>query len=228
MLQPISATAYQAEQAAANAAARASKLDAIDSILWNQHPAGRRGEHLQCLTRTHRLPMCAVHAVQPQRALFLQPWIAFITSFAHAVPGTKVCRSLARHAAYQLISRLTVDVQNVSAAFALDAPIASLAAAAAFAPSGVWVASGGAASSSAPAALAADGSRSPAPAAVRFEGPVGPLGSCARLSLRSLTVNSATPQGYGVLATVCQLSGVDLTVDRAAGAAGGTYCMLHI
>lgn len=121
-----------------------------------------------------------------------------------------------------------MDVENVSAAFALDAPIASLAPAAAYVQSGVWVArpaaSGGAASGSAAAAAgtAAGSSRPPAPAVVRFEGPEGPLGSCAWLSLRSLTVNSATPNGYGVLATVCQLSGVNLAVDHphAAGTAG--------
>lgn len=139
--------------------------------------------------------------------------------------GAKLCRSLARHAAYQLISRLTVDVQNVSAAFNLDAPIASLAPAADFVPSGVWhpraAGSGAGTSGSAAAMPEPTAGSTTASRAVRFQ-PDEPLGSCARVSLRSLTVNSATPQGYGVLATMCQLSGVDLAVDRphAAGAAG--------
>ena len=146
--------------------------------------------------------------------------------------GAKLCRSLARLAAYQLISRLTVDVENVSAAFNLDAPIATLAPAADFVPSGVWHpradSSGSRTSSSAAATPELTAASTTASRAVRFQ-PDEPLGSCARVSLRSLTVNSATPQGYGVLATVCQLSGVDLAVDRphAAGAAGEHRICMH-
>jgi hypothetical protein len=118
-------------------------------------------------------------------------------------------------------------VKNVCAAFKLDAPIASLAAAASFVPSGAWhpkaagTAGGTGSSAVATQGLAAGTAAVMSQRAVRFQ-PDKPLGSCARLSLRSLTVNSATPQGYGVLATVCQLSGVDLAVDRphAAGDPG--------
>jgi len=152
----------------------------------------------------------------------------------------------------------------VSAAFALDAPIASLAEAAAFMPSGASYPAAAAA-----AAAAAAGGRAPlvrhvaggaaggaadsgsggsaCRAAAHAGGRAGPqlrgsvgsgggdggvfmggqrraaeLGSCARLSLRSLSLDSAMPQGYGVLATACQLSGVDLVVTRppATGNAG--------
>ena len=125
-----------------------------------------------------------------------------------------------------------MDVQNVSAAFNLDAPIASLAPAANFVPSGVWhpraAGSGPETSSSAAATPELTAGSTTAARAVRFQ-PDEPLGSCARVSLRSLTVNSATPQGYGVLATVCQLSGVDLAVDRphAAGIAGVRCVCMH-
>ena len=216
-LQPIAAAAFQAEQAAAHAHARAAKLAAIDSVLWDCHPF-RRGGMVELL--------CIACSVTYLVVLFQQ--------VLRCSSGAKACRSLARHAGYQLISRLTVDVQNVSVAFKLDAPIASLAAAANFVPSGVWNprtagTEGGAGSSAAATPESTAGNAAaPLPRAVRFS-PDEPLGSCARLSLRSLTVNSATPHGYGVLATLCQLSGVDLAVDRphAAGTPGmPRVCML--
>lgn len=220
-MQPVAAAAFQAEQAIANARARASKLAAIDSILWNSNPHRHRGaDEAQ-----------AVHAWRCTHLYIL--WCPIQRQrFTSCSTGTKLCRSLARHAAYQLISRLTVDIQNVSAAFNLDAPIASLAPAANFVPSGVWhpraAGSGPETSSSAAATPELTAGSTTAARAVRFQ-PDEPLGSCARVSLRSLTVNSATPQGYGVLATVCQLSGVDLAVDRphAAGAAGVHCVCMH-
>ena len=164
------------------------------------------------------------------------------SAFLHCA-GDKLRRSLWRHLSYHLVRRLAVDVRRLRASFAVDAPIHSMSADSGFTlrtplppchalPGAARGSSSGSAGASQPGPNPSRLGRPPRrpPPTARGAGSGGRhadlgqssvLGSAATLSVRSLTVAhgavaNARAHQYGVLATSCQLSGLDLVVTAPA------------
>lgn len=135
-----------------------------------------------------------------------------------------------RHAAYQFVRRLSLDIQQIRTEFKVDAPIDSLASTGSFSghswqplahhstdtDAGARIAAGSGADPSisscnfsSDSASASNGSR---PEGSRVSDQCSVLGSSVTLAVRSVTVHNESSKQYGVLATACRLTGLDLGV----------------